>query len=147
MPVHEPIVLGFHDRGRDEGELRPSLRTEQAALPHSALQLVVNFQKIGRRNDGSSQVRSMLAPVSRAANRFRSTEEGLHTCVALHRLSPEDIRGACFLLSVVHYLHLPASLGSTGITPFQRYYERSVTFRARFFGSSTGHERRSFPGS
>ncbi len=43
--------------------------------------------------------------------------------------------------------HLPASLGSTGITPLLRYYEGSVTFRARFFGPSTDHERRSFPGS
>jgi|SRR6516165_6399677 len=32
-------------------------------------------------------------------------------------LSPEDIRGACLLLSAFRCLHLPASLGSTGITP------------------------------
>jgi hypothetical protein len=62
-------------------------------------------------------------------------------------LSPKDIRGACFLLSVVHYLHLPTSLGSTGINPLLGYYGGSVTFRARFFGPSTDHERRSFPGS
>ena len=31
-------------------------------------------------------------------------------------------------------LHLPASLGSAGITPLPRYYRGSVTFRARFFG-------------
>jgi hypothetical protein len=43
--------------------------------------------------------------------------------------------------------HLPASLGSTGITPLLGYYGGSVTFRARFFGPSTDHERRSFPGS
>jgi hypothetical protein len=43
--------------------------------------------------------------------------------------------------------HLPASLGSTGITPLPRYYEGSVTFRVRFFGPSAGHERRSFPDS
>jgi hypothetical protein len=30
--------------------------------------------------------------------------------------------------------HLPTSLGSTVITPLPRYYEGSVTFRARFFG-------------
>jgi hypothetical protein len=30
--------------------------------------------------------------------------------------------------------HLPASLGSTGVTPLRRYYGGSVTFRARFFG-------------
>ena len=62
-------------------------------------------------------------------------------------LSPEDIRGAFFLLSFVRCLHLPASLGSTGITPLLRYYGGSVTFRARFFGPSADHERRSFPGS
>ncbi|HEV3209827.1 MAG TPA: hypothetical protein VGY91_06140, partial [Chthoniobacterales bacterium] len=32
-------------------------------------------------------------------------------------LSPEDIRGAVFLLAFVRCLHLPTSLGSTGITP------------------------------
>jgi len=41
--------------------------------------------------------------------------------------------------------HLPAFLCSTGITPFLRSYEGSVTFRVRFFGPSAGHERRSFP--
>ena len=30
--------------------------------------------------------------------------------------------------------HLPASLGSTGITPLLRYYGGSVTFQARFLG-------------
>jgi hypothetical protein len=49
-------------------------------------------------------------------------------------LSPEDIYGALFLLGFVRCLHLPASLGSTGITPLPRYYRGSVTFRARFFG-------------
>jgi hypothetical protein len=49
-------------------------------------------------------------------------------------LSPEDIRGACFLRSFVRCLHLPTSLGSTGITPLLRYYGGSVTFRARLFG-------------
>src|ERR1700751_2273016 len=43
--------------------------------------------------------------------------------------------------------HLPASLCSTAVTPFLRYYGGSVTFRARFFGPSAGHERRSFPES
>src|SRR6266446_1003417 len=43
--------------------------------------------------------------------------------------------------------HLPASLGSTGITPLLCYYEGSVTSRAQFFGPSTDHERCSFPGS
>jgi hypothetical protein len=43
-------------------------------------------------------------------------------------LSPEDIRGACFLRSFVRCLHLPTSLGSTGITPLRRYYGGS------FFG-------------
>jgi len=42
---------------------------------------------------------------------------------------------------------LPASLDSTGITPLLRYYEGSVTFRARFFGPSAVNERRSFPES
>jgi|SRR5260221_10195988 hypothetical protein len=42
--------------------------------------------------------------------------------------------------------HLPASLGSTGITPLLCYYEGSVTSRAQFFGSFD-HERCSFPGS
>jgi hypothetical protein len=45
-----------------------------------------------------------------------------------------DIRGAVFLHAVVRCLHLPTSLGSTGITPLLRYYGGSVTFRARFFG-------------
>jgi hypothetical protein len=43
--------------------------------------------------------------------------------------------------------HLPAFLCSTCITPLLRSYEGSVTFRARFFGPSAGHERRSFPES
>jgi hypothetical protein len=30
--------------------------------------------------------------------------------------------------------HLPASLGSTGLTPLLCYYEGSVTSRAQFFG-------------
>ena len=34
------------DRGRDEGKLRPSLRTGQADFLHPALQLVVTFKKI-----------------------------------------------------------------------------------------------------
>jgi len=34
------------DRGRDEGKLRPSLRTGQANFLHPALQLVVTFKKI-----------------------------------------------------------------------------------------------------
>jgi hypothetical protein len=34
------------DRGRDEGKLRPSLRTGQADFLHPALQLVVTFEKI-----------------------------------------------------------------------------------------------------
>ena len=33
------------DRGRDKGELRPSLRTGLADFLHPALQLVVNFQE------------------------------------------------------------------------------------------------------
>jgi len=37
--------------------------------------------------------------------------------------------------------HLPASLGSTGITPLLRYYGGSVTSRAQFFGPSIDHER------
>src|SRR5208283_1100107 len=41
--------------------------------------------------------------------------------------------------------HIPAFLCSTGITPFLRSYEGSVTFRVRFFGPSAGHECRSFP--
>jgi hypothetical protein len=47
---------------------------------------------------------------------------------------PEDIYGALFLLRFVRCLHLPASLGSTGVTPLPCYYGGSVTFRARFFG-------------
>src|SRR5208283_3798178 len=47
----------------------------------------------------------------------------------------------CFLRSFVQCLHLPASLGSTGITPLLRYYGGSVTSRAQFFGPSTDHER------
>jgi hypothetical protein len=43
--------------------------------------------------------------------------------------------------------HLPASLGSTGITPLPCYYGGSVTSRAQFFGPSSDHERCSFPGS
>jgi hypothetical protein len=43
--------------------------------------------------------------------------------------------------------HLPASLGSTGITPLPCYYGGSVTSRVQFFGPSTDHERCSFPGS
>jgi hypothetical protein len=58
-----------------------------------------------------------------------------------------DIYGAVFLRSFVQRLHLPASLGSTGITPLLRYYGGSVTSRAQFFGPSTDHERCSFPGS
>jgi hypothetical protein len=50
-------------------------------------------------------------------------------------------------LGCLSRFHLPASLGSTGITPLLRYYGGSVTFRARFFGPSADHERRSFPGS
>src|SRR5271165_2025068 len=75
-------------------------------------------------------------------------EHQLKVCILALRftdLSPEDIRGACFLLSFVRCLHLPAFLCSTGITPFLRSYEGSVTFRARLFGPSAGHERRSFP--
>jgi hypothetical protein len=75
-----------------------------------------------------------MIPVTRAANRRRSPVEGLHTCVALHRCESRGQYGAFFLRSFVRCLHLPTSLDSTGITPLQRYYGGSVTFRARFFG-------------
>ena len=77
-----------------------------------------------------------MTPVAEAANRLRSTAEGLQLALLFTGLSPEDICGAVFLLPFVRCLHLPASLGSTGITPLLGYYRGSVTFRARFFGSS-----------
>jgi hypothetical protein len=130
-------------------KLRPSLRTEQADLPHSALQLVVSLQR--RSADASMLVSGSsngMAPVARAANSLRSTAEGLHTCVALHRF---ESRGhsrcgfpSCFCsLSPPSYLpwlhgHYPASSATTeALSPSGR-------------GSSgllPGHERRSFPGS
>jgi len=67
-------------------KLRPSLRTGQANFLHPALQLVVGLQ---RRSADASRARfrfeQWMAPVTRAAIRLRSTVEGLHTCVALHR--------------------------------------------------------------
>ena len=139
--------LSMLDRGRDNGLGRPSLRTGQADFRHSALQLVVTFEKISRRILDLSGSLSGCLPLPR-----RPTDSGLESKVRVlvllfTELSPVDIYGAVFLRSFVQRLHLPASLDSTGITPLLRYYGGSVTFRARFFGPSTDHERRSFPES
>jgi hypothetical protein len=60
-------------------------------------------------------------------------------------LSPLGIDGAVFLRSFVRRLHLPASLCSTGITPFLGSYGGSVISRAQFFVPLVGLERCSFP--
>jgi hypothetical protein len=73
--------------------------------------------------------------------------EGSRTLVALHRIESIGHLRCCIPSNFVLFLHLPASLCSTGNTPFLRSYEGSVTFRARFFGPAAGHERRSFPES
>jgi hypothetical protein len=99
------------------------------------------FKKIGRRILLSYGFAQELSPVTGAANRLW-TESKVRVLVLLFtELSPLDIYGAVFLRAFVQRLHLPASLDSTGITPFLRYYGGSVTSRAQFFGPSTDHER------
>jgi len=112
--------MTFHDRGRDEGKLRPSLRTGQANFSHPALQSVVSLQR--RSADASRapfRFEHWTAPVTRAANRLRSAIDGLHTCVALHRVESRGqsrcvFPSSCFSLSPPSYLpwlhgHYPAS--------------------------------------
>ena len=112
----------------------PSLRTEQANFWHSALQLVVKLQR--RSADASRLVSGSSNGWLLLPGRPTDAEHQWKVCILALRftdLSPEDICGACFLLSFARCLHLPAFLCSTGITPFLRYYEGSVPFG---YGSS-----------
>ena len=91
---------------------------------------------------------------------LQSPFPGLPTCVRSRLLVPPMPTGLGCLplvepfpalprvvvpLFCLSRFHLPASLGSTGITPLPRYYGGSVTSRVQFFGPSTDHERCSFP--
>ena len=96
------------DRGRDDGLGRPSLRTEQADFRHSALQLVVTFEKISRRIHCSFRHYQWLTLVSKAANRLRAKIVGLRTWVALHRTESRGHFGAVsFILLFVVSTFLP----------------------------------------
>jgi hypothetical protein len=102
LVVMAPEVIapmeGISDRGRDDGLGRPSLRTEQADFRHSALQLVVTFEKISRRIHCSFRHYQWLTLVSKAANRLRAKIESLRTWVALHRT---ESRGHCGAVSFI----------------------------------------------
>jgi hypothetical protein len=139
--------VGVSDRGRDDRLGRPSLRTEQADYQHSALQLVVGLRRRSADASIDASGSSMGDSRYRGSRQARSRVEGSRTLVALHRIESIGHLRCCIPSSFVLCLHLPASLGSTGITPLLRYYGGSVTFRARFFGPAAGHERRSFPES
>src|SRR6516225_5153648 len=112
-----------------------------------------------------------LLPDSWYSRLYRSTETiyllqspfpGLPTCVPSRPPVPPTPSGLGFLPLVEPFpalprvvvpslcpsrFHLPASLGSTGITPLPGYYGGSVTSRVQFFGPFPDHERCSFPGS
>jgi hypothetical protein len=113
----------------------PRLRTGQANLSHPALQLVVSLQR--RSADASRAPLRIEHGMHLLPGRPTDAVQQSKVCILALLFtvwSPEDIRGACFLQAFVLCLHLPTSLGSTGITPLLRYYGGSVTFRARFFG-------------
>jgi hypothetical protein len=91
-------------------KLRPSLRTGQANFSHPALQLVVSLQR--RSADASRahiRFEQWMAPVTRAANRLRSSVEGLHTCVALHRFESRG-HSRCVFPSIFCSLSPPSCL-------------------------------------
>jgi hypothetical protein len=114
-------------------KLRPSLRTGQANFSHPALQLVVSLLR--RSADASRAPFRLSTGWLLLPGRPTDAVQQSKVCILALLFtvwSPEDIRGACFLRSFVRCLHLPASLGSTGITPLLRYYRGSVTFRARY---------------
>src|SRR5271166_2240879 len=59
-----------------------------------------------------------MAPVARAANRLRSTGEGLHTCVALHRFESKGHSRRVFPSFCCSLSHLPTSLAPRALTRF-----------------------------